>query len=260
MTIYAIGNGIIYTVTAEHTVETPIYKGALTRAINATTGQEIWALSDDNNAGSGAIADGYATFFNGYDNQIYVVGRGPSATTVTAPDVGVTTATPVVIRGTVMDISAGTTQTEQAADFPNGVPCASDAIMTAWMGYVYQQQPEPTTFTGVPVTVSVIDSNGNHYTIGTTTTNIFGVYSLTWTPIIPGNFTVIASFAGTQAYYPSSAATSFYASAPAPTASPAPITAAPPTGMYIAEATVAIIVVIIVCVVALATLMLRKRP
>ena len=30
-----------------------------------------------------AMADGYNTWFNGYDNQIYVVGRGPSATTVT---------------------------------------------------------------------------------------------------------------------------------------------------------------------------------
>ena len=66
-----------------------------------------------------------------------------------------------------MDISAGTKQTEQAADFPNGVPCASDASMTAWMGYVYQQQPEPTNFTGVQVQLAVLDSNGNHYPIGT---------------------------------------------------------------------------------------------
>ena len=33
-----------------------------------------------------AIADGYATWFNSYDNQIYSVGRGPSATTVEAPN------------------------------------------------------------------------------------------------------------------------------------------------------------------------------
>jgi len=255
--ISAIANGIVYTVTGEHTFETPIYKGALTRAINATTGQQIWTLSAATAAATSyALADGYNTFFNGYDNQIYLVGKGPSATTVNVEPFG----NSVVIRGTVTDISAGTTQTEQAADFPHGVPCASDSIMTQWMGYVYQQQAEPTTFVGVPVTVSVLDSNGNHYSIGTVTTDESGFYTLTWTPIVPGNFTVYANFAGTNGYYPSSAETSFYASPPAPTASPAPVTAAPPTGMYIAEATVAIIVVIIVCVAVLAMLMLRKRP
>ncbi len=38
--IYAIGSGIVYTTTTAHTVETPLYQGALTRAINATTGQK----------------------------------------------------------------------------------------------------------------------------------------------------------------------------------------------------------------------------
>ena len=96
-----------------------------------------------------------------------------------------------------MDVSAGTTQSEQAADFPHGVPCASDASMKAWMGYVYQQQPEPTNSTGVTVTLSVLDSNGNHYNIGTTTTDESGSYSLTWAPSISGNFTIYATFAGT---------------------------------------------------------------
>ena len=73
-----------------------------------------------------------------------------------------------------MDISAGTKQTEQAGDFPNGVPCAADSIMTQWMGYVYQQQPGPTNFVGVPVTIGVTDSNHNTYIIGTTTTDESG--------------------------------------------------------------------------------------
>ena len=255
--ISAIANGIVYTVTGEHTFETPIYKGALTRAINATTGAEIWTLSAATAAATSyALADGYNTFFNGYDNQIYVVGRGPSATTVNVEPFG----NSVVISGTVTDISPGTMQTEQAADFPHGIPCASDASMTQWMGYVYQQQAEPTNFVGVPVTVSVLDSNGNHYNIGIATTDESGFYTLTWTPIIPGNFTVYANFAGSNGYYQSSAETSFYVSPPAPTASPVPVVAAPPTGLYIAEATVAIVVVIIVCVAVLAMLLLRKRP
>ena len=47
-----------------------------------------------------------------------LIGQGPSATTVTAPDVGVTTATPVAITGTVMDVSAGTQQQAVKAELP----------------------------------------------------------------------------------------------------------------------------------------------
>ena len=81
--IDAIGNGVVYTTTTEHTIETPLYKGALSRAINATTGAEIWTLNSyvgEFRANSYAMADGYATWFNGLDNQIYSVGKGPSQT------------------------------------------------------------------------------------------------------------------------------------------------------------------------------------
>ena len=81
------------------------------------------------------------------------------------------------------------------------------------MGYVYQQQAEPTNFTGVPVQIAVLDSNGNHYPIGTTTTDESGTYSLTWTPTIAGNFTVYPSFAGTNGYWPSTAETHLFPSA-----------------------------------------------
>ena len=155
--INAIGNGIIYTVTSAHTWTTPIYKGGLTRAINATDGTEIWTISSvtmEFGQMSYAMADGYNTWFNGYDNQIYVVGRGPALLRCRHL-ILVLQSTPVVITGTVTDISAGTTQAEQAADFPNGVPFASDASMSEWMSYVYQQQPIPTNFTGVQVQLSV---------------------------------------------------------------------------------------------------------
>jgi hypothetical protein len=262
MEIYAIGNGVVYTLASEHTIETPIYKGALTRAINATDGTEIWTLSNDDNGFGGsnaAIADGYANFFNGYDNQIYVVGRGPSATTVTAPDTGLSFGTPVVIRGTVTDTSSGTTQNQQAADFPNGVPCASDASMSAWMGYVYQQKPLPTNFTGVQVTVDVLDSNNNYRNIGTATTDATGMYSLIWTPDISGNYTVIATFHGTNGNWPSYTETSFAVMAePAATAAP---TATPTSvaDMYFVPAIAGLLVAIII-VGAVVILMLRKRP
>jgi hypothetical protein len=197
---------------------------------------------------------------NGLDNNIYSIGRGPSVTTVTAPNVGLSFGTPIVIKGTVMDISAGTTQTTQAADFPNGVPCSSDASMKDWMGYVYQQKPLPTNFTGVPVTISVLDSNGNFRPIGTATTDATGTFRLTWTPDIPGNFTVVASFAGTNGYWPSNSEDGFNVmQAPAATTAPTP-TPASMADLYFLPVSIAIIIAIVIVGAVLALLMLRKRP
>ncbi len=263
--IQSISNGVIYEATNEHTVPNPIYKGAMVTALNATTGEEIWKLSDYPSewatAGTEwATSDGYLTMMNGYDQQVYSVGRGPSQLTVTAPDLSAASGQPVVIRGTVTDISAGTQQSQQAADFPNGVPVASDASMTDWMGYVYQQMPLPTNFSGVPVTISVIDSNGNQRIIGTAMTTSSGTYSLTWTPDIAGDYTVIATFAGTNAYWPSSMMTSFNVMEAHPTASPAPTAAPSMADTYILPGIVGIIVAIVIVGVVLAMLMLRKHP
>jgi hypothetical protein len=215
------------------------------------------------NGGGGSstsiLADGFLAYYNYYDNQLYSVGMGPSQLTVTAPDMAASLGTSVVIKGTVMDVSAGTKQNEQAADFPNGVPCASEASMCAWMGYVYQQQPEPTNFTGVPVTINVVDANGNYRTIGTATTDATGTFSLTWTPDIPGSYTVTANFVGTNGYWQSSAETHFTVMQAAPTASPYPVVNLPPTEMYITAATAAIIIAIAIGF-AITILVLRKRP
>jgi outer membrane protein assembly factor BamB len=259
--VQAIGNGVIYLAASEHTVETPIYKGALTRALNATTGEEVWTLSSYTGeffAMSFAMADGYATWFNGYDNQIYSVGRGASALTVDAPMTAPTLGSSIVIRGTVTDISAGTQQSEQAARFPNGVPVASDASMSDWMSYVYQQQAMPTDFTGVPVSINVMDSNGNYRNIGTAMTDASGAYTLSWKPDIPGDYVVIASFEGTHGYYPSHSETSFTVD-PAPTTSPNPTVNLPPTETYFAISTIAIIIAIAVVGAAI-VILLRKRP
>ena len=261
--IQAIGNDVIYTVTTEHTVNTPIYKGAVARGINATTGLQIWALSDYTGeffTMSTAIADGYYTFFNGYNNQIYVVGRGPSATSVQAPLTSVAAGNQVVIQGSVADIASGTQQTEQAARFPHGVPLASDESMKDWMGYVYEQKPMPTDFTGVTVTLYALDPNGNYITLGDATTDVYGTYHYTWTtPDVPGDYSIYASFAGTRGYWPSTATTAMnVGEAPA---TPAP-TETPPASMadqYLIPSVIAIIVVIII-VGALIMLMLRRRP
>jgi hypothetical protein len=263
--IDTIMNDQVYLTSSEHSPMNPLYPGYKIFDVNATTGLLIWSMPCYGNlmyGGNIAIASGFALVDNTFDQQIDSYGTGPSQTTVSAPQLAGTVGVPLVIRGTVMDISAGTTQPQQAKDFPNGVPCSSLASMTPWMEYVYMQQPEPTTFRGVPVTVSVTDSNGNCRVIGTATTNSYGMFSLSWAPDIAGNFTVVASFAGiTGAYYGSSASTTFYAQSAAPT--PAP-TATPLANLVnTSELTMYIAVAIIVMVIALAVatvLILRKRP
>jgi hypothetical protein len=202
------------------------------------------------------------TFFNGYDGQIYGVGKGPSETSIQAPLTSTAAGAAVAIQGTVIDTSTGTQQTAPKANFPNGVPCASDASMQDWMGYVYQQQAEPTNFTGVTVTLTATDPNNNAITIGKATTNMNGLYNFIWTPPnVPGKYTVTATFSGTNGYYPSSAQTTMSVSAPpattTPTSTPASGVATQATLEYIG---VAIIIVVIIGIAVLALLMMRKKP
>jgi len=266
--VTAVADGKVYAYTTQHGngAQSPYYVNEMEYCLNATTGQQIWAMlgQSPNDGGPGypenIIADGEMIYQNMYDNQIYAVGQGPSQTTVNAPNPVTAVGTPIVIRGTVTDISAGTKQNQQAADFPSGVPVVSDASQSQWMEYVYMQKPFPTNATGVPVVLSVIDSNGNQRQIGTATSDTSGMFTLTWTPDIAGNYTVIANFAGTQSYYPSSAETSFYASpAPTPAATPQPAATQAPVGMYITLAVVAIIVAIAIGFAA-TILTLKKRP
>ncbi len=212
--IASIADGKIYLFNDEHSPSLPEYKGAEVRCVDAYNGTEIWTLMGWADGGgfvgqSGAIADGEWVYLNTYDMQIYAVGQGTSQTTVQAPLADITLGQGLVIRGTVIDTSAGTQQEAQKADFPNGVPAVSDASQSAWMSYVYMQKPIPADVTGVPVSISVIDSNGNYRNIGTATSDSSGIYSLNWKPDIAGNYTVIAQFTGSQSYWPSSSETSF---------------------------------------------------
>jgi hypothetical protein len=255
--VEAVGGGVVF-VAGGHTYSPPLFLGAQVYAINATSGELVWSGSsfDDSNGASALLADSIFVKPNAYDNQLYAYGMGPSKLTVTAPSVGVTTATPITISGTITDISGGSQQDAVAANFPNGLPCVSDDSMTGWMEFVYQQQPCPTNVTGVPVSIDVLDSNGNYRNIGSATTNADGMFAYTWTPDIPGDFTVIATFAGSESYYPSHADAAFYAATPGPTASPYPTVNLPPTEMYFAISTIAIIIAIAI----VGVLILRKHP
>jgi hypothetical protein len=260
--VNAIGNDVVYLVTSEHTVEMPIFKGAMTRAINATTGAEIWTLSSyvtEFFTTSFAVADGYATWFNSYDNSVYTVGRGPSALTVQAPGAAIELGRSLVITGNVKDTSAGTQQAEQAARFPNGVPLSSDASMTEWMAYVYQQKPLPSNFTGVPVSLDVVDANGNFRNIGTATTDASGTFTYHWTPDIDGAYTLIARFQGTNGYWPSYAETGFAVDAAAPTSAPTQAAEPSISDQYFVPAIAGLFVLVII-VLLLLVLVLRKRP
>ena len=228
-----IADGKVYAYSGEHSPNIPPYKGELLRCLNATTGEEIWTMTSWASIGGFSdygfpIADGELVYLNVYDMQVYALGQGPTQTTVKAPDRAVSAGEPIIISGTVMDISAGTQQNQQKANFPDGVPCASDASTGAWMDYVYQQQPHPTDFAGVTVVLTVVDPNNNQYQLGTATTDISGTYGLMVTPPVPGLYKLTATFTGNNGYY-SSSATTYFGVSEASAVSPQPTsTVSPP--------------------------------
>jgi hypothetical protein len=243
-----------------HMYSPPLFHDAKQLALNITDGTLVWSTLAFDVTSAPAIADGVMTTLNAYDNQLYAWGKGPTKITVTAPDLGVTTTTPITIRGTITDSSAGSKQEAVAANFPNGLPCISEASQSKWMEYVYMQQPRPTNATGVPITLNVVDSNGNYRTIGTTTSDDTGMFSYTWIPDISGNYKIIASFTGSESYYATSAETAFYASEPAATATPQPTAAPSAADLYFLPAVAGIILAIIIGFAVMALILLKKKP
>jgi hypothetical protein len=255
-----IADGMIF-LSEGRLYDPPLFPGGEKVAINCTTGQLVWAINGAFQRDVTPVADSEMLGWNGYDGQIYAFGLGPSKTTVTAPDPVTTMGTPIVLTGSVTDISPGASQTAVAANFANGLPCVSDASMQSFMQAVYEQQPMPTNVTGVPVTLYVLDSNNNYRAIGTTTTNANGFYSLLWRPDIQGNYTVTATFAGTQSYYGSTANTAFYVAPAATTTAP---TTSPTNGLAsnttVEYGIVAIAIIVVIIGAVLALLVTRKRP
>jgi len=243
-----------------HEYNPPLFHGAQVFALNQTTGKLIWSFLDFSGL-SNEISYGVLVTLNMYDNQLYAQAKGPSDTTVTAPNIGVTTATPITISGSVMDVSPGTQQQLVKSNWPNGVPCVSDSSESGFMAAVYEQQVMPANVTGVPVTLTETDHNGNTYTIGTTRTDLSGTFAYAWTPPIVGNYTIVATFDGSNSYWGSCAETHIYAGAPAPTTAP---TAPPITGLVSwssFELGIALVVIILIVIGAvLAVLVMRKRP
>jgi hypothetical protein len=244
-----VADGKIYFANLEHSGNQPLPRGGPFVCLNATTGEEIWRANGMFRqtvwGGRAVMGDSIIATMDTYDQRVYAIGKGPSATTVAAPDIGVPFGTSVTIKGTVTDVSPGTMEYALTARFPNGVPAVSDESMSDWMLYVYKQFPRPTDVAGVDVTLSVLDANGNYRDIGTTTSDSDGFYSFAWIPDIPGKYTVVASFAGSKAYWPSHAKTAFTVDAPPEEPAPAVEEPTPQmTDTYLLAGVVAIIVAI----------------
>ena len=242
-----------------HEYNPPLFHGGQLLAINMTDGSLAWGELGAY-IRSVAIANGVLLSLNAYDNQIYAFGKGPTKITVNAPDLGVTTGTPIRITGSITDVSAGVSQSEVAKNFPNGVPCISDASQSKFMEHVYQDQPMPNDVTGVPITLSVLDQNGNYRAIGTTVSTPSGTFGYTWTPDISGEYTLYASFDGSNSYWPTSASTSFYAGELAATPTPQAIKAPGIADTYFVPAIAGLFVAIIICIALVALVLLRKHP
>jgi hypothetical protein len=262
MRIAFVSDDMIFIGQEEHSGNSPLPRGGPFFAINATTGETVWkmegALRQNHWGGRAIIGDSIIATADTYDNRIYAIGKGPSSTSIVTSSKISTLGQRVLIEGTVLDISAGTKSPEVSARFPNGVPAVADQAMSDWMKYVYIQFPRPTNATGVEVTLSVVDANGNYRDIGKTTTNADGFFTLAWAPDIEGTYTVYASFAGSESYWPSHAVTSFSVSPASPTQTPQG-SGGNPMDAYIIPGIVAIVITVIVVGIVLALIMVRRR-
>ena len=255
-----IADGVFYVATG-HNYGPPLFSGAKTYAINATTGgpdsgKLIWSFLTYGSASSLPVAQGEMISYNMYDNQIYAFGKGNTATTVTNSP-AMNSNDQILITGTVTDQSPGQTCLGIPAA---GTPAIADESMSQWMAYLFEQSPKPMNATGVRVTLTYVDPNNNTGTIGTTTSDINGQYSYAYTLPIPGTYKIIATFGGSNSYYSSTGQTSLQFNEPAPTATSAPTPATSVADTYFVPA-IAGLFVLIVVVLALVTIqILRKRP
>jgi hypothetical protein len=248
----------------EHSANNPRPRGAPFICLNATSGEVVWringAFRQSRWGGRAILGDSVIATQDTYNQQVYAIGKGPSKTTVSAPNLGAEIGTSVIISGSVTDVSPGTEDYMMRARFPNGVPAMSDASQSDWMLYVYKEFTKPTNATGVDVQINVIDGNGNYRNIGKATTDASGTYSLRWTPDISGKYTVIATFDGSGAFYGSSAQAAFAvdeAPEATPTPTPVPLTA---SDLYLVPGIIGIIVTIAIVGAILAIIVIKKRP
>jgi hypothetical protein len=254
-----VADGKIYFGHLEHSALDPKPRGAPFFCLNATDGTLLWKADglfrQSRWGGRAIIGDSIIATQDTYDQRVYAIGKGPSSITVSAPDTAVPFNTPILIKGTVTDVSPGTQDEALKLRFPNGVPAVSDDSMSEWMLYVYKQFAQPTA-TGVPVSIDATDPNGNYIHIGDTTSDSTGRFHYEFTPAMAGQYVVYATFMGSKSFYPSFAQNELSVmQAPAastPTATPI---AMPPFELY----TIGTGIAVIIAVAIVGLLLLRKR-
>jgi hypothetical protein len=117
----------------------------------------------------------------------------------------------------------------------------------------------PPKESGVPVTLTAVDPNGNALTIGSTTTDSAGNYALNFVPDKTGIYTITATFAGTDSYWPSTSETTLSVTSPAATPSTTSAPANLATTSDIMTYIVAVGIAIILAVAIATILILRKK-
>lgn len=205
MRVVFFTDGKIYLAHSEHSPIDPKPRGAPFICLDAESGEEIWridgAFRGTDWGGNAIIGDSIIVTQDTYDQRIYAIGKGPSEISLSASPEIQTHGNSIMLTGMVTDISPGTEEYALTSRFPKGVPAVSDASMSEWMLYVYKQFKRPTDVTGVSVRLETIDPNGNYQLISEVTTDSYGMFKKMWTPEVPGEYLVMATFDGTNSYY-----------------------------------------------------------
>ena len=249
-----IADGKIFIANQEHTPNNPYYYGSRMYCVDAITGQGVWNVSGwwaQYYAGvTPIIVDGYLLSQNCMDGKIYCFGKGQTATTVEAPLTAVSLGSSLMIRGTITDQSP-------AAE---GTPCIADQYMTDWMEYLHMQKSMPNA-NGVEIVLETFDPNGNYYEIGRVTSDAAGMFKLMWEPPVPGEYTIIARFEGTESYWSSFAETAIgVTEAPSPVGQMEPEPTTPTEAPLITTEIAIIAAVAVAAVIGIAAYWtLRKR-
>jgi hypothetical protein len=214
-----LADGKLYVYSQEHTPDSPFFRGLPTICIDVFTGKEVWSVGIAGGSDMWrrqlqmAIADGYMTM-GGRDGYMYVFGKGQSETTVSVPQALLTLGQKALLTGTVLDLSPA----QQYA------PCVSKESVAAQMEQYHLGAPVGGVFSGVmmgdgtygdvmmvgvPVSLDVLDPNGNYYNIGTTTSDGYsGTFGFSdWIPEVAGQYTITATFSGDESYGSSYATT-----------------------------------------------------
>jgi len=190
-----IADGKVYVQNNEHTPSQPATRGWGLICLNVTNGDFMWKISGANLSPDPA-ADGYLTASSSYSGYFYVLGRGKTAITLTAPQTALTQGQGVVLSGSILDMSPA----------QPGIACVSSDSMSTWMDYIHFQMPidglhHNVTITGVPISIDAVDPNGNSIHIADITSDLTGTFGYTWNvPSTAGDYQLTATFMGDDSY------------------------------------------------------------